>query len=170
MERNTFADYLKPMVLLARNTGMRRGELFALTWENVSVKEKLVTVEGVTAKSGSTRHISLNNEALGVLIDWRNQSDGNKLVFPNPNTGKKFDNIKKSWATLIKLAGIKEFRFHDLRHHFASSLVMKGQDLNTVRELLGHSDLSMTLRYAHLAPEHKAAAVALIDWPTSQTL
>lgn len=158
-----YADHLKPLVLLAMNTGMRRGELFNLVWADVNLKGKLLTVEGGGAKSGTTRHIPLNNEALGVLIGWRNQTDCRGLVFPSPRTGERMDNIKKGWVRLINLASIEDFRFHDLRHHFASKLVMAGVDLNTIRELLGHTTLEMTLRYAHLAPEHKAAAVELLN-------
>lgn len=158
-----FTDYLKPMVLLVINTGMRRGELFDLQWGDVDFKTKVVTVEGGTAKSGKTRHLPLNEEAYSILLAWRNLSDSIGLVFPSPMTGKRLNNIKRSWGGVIESSNIKSFRFHDLRHHFASQLVMAGVDLNTVRELLGHSDIATTLRYAHLAPEHKAAAVAMLN-------
>jgi len=153
-----FGDHLRPMILLSINTGLRRGELFSLRWENVSFDHAMLTIDGANAKSGKTRHIPLNSEAKHVLKSWREQTPEFEFVFQN-KYGKQFDNAKKSWAALLKDANIKNFRWHDMRHHFASKLVMAGVDLNTVRELLGHSDMSMTLRYAHLAPEHKANAV-----------
>lgn len=158
-----FIDHLKPMVLLSINTGLRQGELFNLTWEMIDFDKKILTVYGNIAKSGKSRHVPLNNEAYETLFKWYEQADSsNKLVFPGKN-GNIFSNVKKSWLNLLKIAGIEKFRWHDMRHHFASKLVMAGVDLNTVRELLGHSEISMTLRYAHLAPEHKAEAVARLN-------
>lgn len=156
-----FVDHLEPIVLLAMNTGMRRGELFGLKWSEVQLSQQFLTVHASNAKSGKGRHIPLNKEAFSVLSDWKEQGFSSTYVFEGEKD-KPLTDIKKAWNKLLEDAQIHNFRFHDLRHHFASKLVMAGVDLNTVRELLGHSDLKMTLRYAHLAPEHKAAAVNLI--------
>lgn len=152
---------LRVLVLLALNTGLRRGELFNLRWEDVDLARGFVTVAGTGAKSGRTRHVPLNAEARRVLEGWRHATGGEGLVFPS-RAGGTMTNVKRSWGSALREAQISGFRFHDLRHTFASRLVMQGVDLNTVRELLGHADLKMTLRYAHLAPEHKAAAVELL--------
>lgn len=144
-----YSDHLTPLVLVALNTGLRRGELTSLAWSDVN--GKMLTVQAGYAKSGTARHVPLNREALDVLTRWRRQKPDGRLF--------EVQSVKKAWAALMVDAGIKNFRFHDLRHAFASKLVMTGADLNTVRELLGHADIKMTLRYAHLAPEHKAAAV-----------
>jgi integrase len=156
-----FVDHLEPLVLLSINTGVRRGEAFNLTWSDVDLKNKLITVEGDTSKSGQTRHIPLNREALDTLRKWKEQGVGKGFVFPS-QTGNRLDNVKKSWTNLLGMAKVERFRWHDLRHTFASKLVMAGVPLNTVRDLMGHSDIKMTLRYAHLAPGTKAAAVELI--------
>lgn len=155
-----YADHLKPMVLLSLHTGMRYGELANLTWDDLHLDRAILTVHGFKAKSQKTRHIPLNSAALSLLENWQKQRTGDSLlVFPSRDGGP-FDNVRSSWEEVLKAAKITKFRWHDMRHTFASLLVMRGVDLNTVRELLGHSDYQMTLRYAHLAPEHKAAAVA----------
>jgi site-specific recombinase XerD len=161
---NEFYDHLMPMVLLSINTGLRQGELFNLAWEMVNLIEKSIIMLGAVTKNGSSRFIPLNNEAFTIISNLYEKSSTKKgFVFPSKNN-KPFNNIKRSWTALLKKAEITQFRWHDLRHHFASKLVMAGVDLNTVRELLGHSDIKMTLRYAHLAPEYKINAVRKIDW------
>jgi integrase len=157
-EDDVYGDHLAPMVLLSLNTGLRRGDLFSLHWTDVSWQTKTLSVRGETVKSGQTQHLPLNAEALQVLMVWRQQSAGEALVFPGKN-GQRRDNVRKAWDGVLTTAGIVDFRWHDLRHTFASKLVMAGVPLNTVRELLGHTTATMTLRYAHLAPDHKASAV-----------
>ena len=156
-----FADHLKPMVLLSLNTGMRRGEVFNLRWQDVNLAGKVLTVAGEGAKTSETRHIPLNAEALATLKAWKEQASGTGYVFPGEDD-KPMTDVKTAWLELLKNAGIVGFRWHDMRHDFASRLVMAGVPLNTVRDLLGHADIKMTLRYAHLAPDSKAAAVELI--------
>jgi len=159
---HNFADHLEPLVLLAMNTGMRKGELLNLRWENIDLINKVVTIKAENAKSGKARHVPLNTESKQTLVGWQRDTKEQGYVFEGePN--KPITDVKKAWGNLLVEAKIEEFNFHNLRHHFASKLVMKGGDLNTVRELLGHANLDMTIRYAHLAPEHKARAVELLS-------
>lgn len=163
MEGWAFANYFKPVIILSLNTGIRRHALLSLRWEDVDLDKGNVTLRADTAKSKKSDIIPLNTVALNTLRQWRAQRlDDNPLVFPSPKTGGVMDNCDKSFSWLLKEADIANFTWHDMRHSFASQLVMAGVDLNTVRELMTHSDLKMTLRYAHLAPEKKRAAVELI--------
>lgn len=159
LDKVPFSDHLKPMVIVSLGTGMRRGELFALTWEFVDTDFKIITVDGNYAKSGKTRHIPMNSEVLQTLLDWKKQTSAiGGLVFRS-SSGGRFDNVNTSWERVLREAKIDNFRWHDMRHTFASRLAMAGIDLNTIRKLLGHADYNMTLRYAHLAQAHTAAAV-----------
>lgn len=160
-EEMRFVDYVEPIIVTAMFTGLRRGELFALKWEDISFANRYLTVKATSAKSKKSRVVPLNDTVFAILSEWRKQNPTAIHVFISKQD-RPLTDIKKPWLRLVEQAGLKDFNFHDLRHHFASKLVMAGVDLNTVRELLGHSDLKMTLRYAHLAPEHKAAAVNLI--------
>lgn len=158
----TYSDYLAPMVLLAMQTGMRRSEVFSLTWENTRLKgTPQLTVLAAHAKSGKTRHIPLNKTAVDVLQTWGKQNTRSGLVFPKPD-GMPLKSIKTAWGKLTKDAKITNFRFHDLRHDFASRLVMNGVDIYRVKELLGHGSIEVTQRYAHLAPHTLAEAVEVL--------
>lgn len=159
-----FVDHVRPLVLLALNTGLRRGELFSLRWSDIDLDGAMLTVRAAAAKSGDSRRVPLNTEAVGVLESWHKQQKPQELkafVFPGEE-GARLTNVNKGWASVCKLAKVTNFRLHDCRHHFASRLVQKGIDLNTVRELMGHQDIKMTLRYGHLAPGNLAAAVAVL--------
>ena len=156
-ELGTYTDNLTPLVMLAINTGLRRGELWNLAWGDIDMKRKMLTVRGKGAKSGQTRHVPLNVKAIEVLKTHRGE------VTPMPKV-PVFGNadFRKAFIAVLEKAKLQNFRFHDTRHTFASKLVMAGVPLNTVRELLGHASLEMTLIYAHLAPDNLREAVELI--------
>jgi integrase len=139
------------------NAGLRRGETIKLRWASVDFDRRLLTVEGRNAKSQQTRHVPLNDEATNVLRRWREQSENGGRVF-DVATG-----FRTAWEKVLKRAKISKFRWHDLRHHFASRLIQRGVPLNTVRDLLGHSSVQMSLRYAHLAPDQRREAVAKLN-------
>jgi integrase len=165
-----YADYLAPLVLLALTTGLRRGDLFGLKWEHVRLDATQPQIRKIISKTSHARRkrglpvtpatIPLSTEAQEILARVKKyRPTDTEYVFPSPKTKGRLNNVDRSWDSLITAAKIDDFTFHDLRHTFASWLVMAGVDLYTVRDLLTHSDIRMTQIYAHLAPSHKAAAV-----------
>jgi len=158
------SGYLRSVIIVALHTGMRFHEIMHLKWKvntnfpYVNFEEEIICLPSsqyFSTKNNEIRVIPMNKfviEALG------NMSQEGEYVFRNKE-GKPFRDIRKSFKSALKRSGLEDFRFHDLRHTFASHLVMCGIDLNTVKELLGHKSLDMTLRYSHLSPMHKKTAV-----------
>ncbi len=155
-------DHLRPIVEVAVHTGLRRSEILNLRRDQVNLEQGIISI--LDTKNHERKDVPMNETVKAVLKGMENKG---LYFFCNPN-GKPFVDVRQSFHVALKLSGIENFRFHDLRHTFASNLVMAGEDLNTVRELLGHKDLKMTLRYAHLAPGKKAKAVNVLDRIMSQ--
>lgn len=155
-----YVDHAAPMVLVSLHTGIRRGEMFSLEWADVDLRGATLTVRGEVAKSGRSRKLPLNNVALATLKTWREQSPEDAvLVFPSPDTGERFDNIKRLWASICDAAKLKGIRWHDLRHTHASRLLASGASIETVRTLLGHVSIETTSIYLHSGEDEQRAAV-----------
>jgi site-specific recombinase XerD len=156
-----------PIVALALNTGLRRGELFSLRWDEIDFTTNVLTIP--RTKAGRTRHVPMNANVRSILgtLESRGRSP---YVLPSAKGSTPLDAhnfVRRVFRPALKRAGIEAFRWHDLRHTFASRLVMRGVDLRSVQELLGHTDIKMTLRYSHLSPAHLLAAVERL--PTAPT-
>lgn len=179
MEINRFFLKIKnlplyPLFATALYTGMRRGELGGLKWDCIDFARNQIIVKRVrdrnglrdTTKSGKSRLIPINPSLYPILLElWNKRSDDNQLVFTKDGNelsahhlGRDFDNYQKM------VLGLKRIRFHDLRHTFASQFVMKGGSIYTLREILGHTDVKMTQRYAHLSPEHLKGATDMLSF------
>lgn len=159
-----YVDHLKPLVILSLKTGARRGELFNLVWDDIDFKKKIMTIQAQGTKSGKTLQVPLTPEALYVLQAWKEQTSrkGKELVFPGKG-GKRMNNCDSAFEKVLEDASIKDFDWHDLRHSFASKLRDKGVPLETISELMGHSDIRMTQRYAHIGDETKYKFISLLD-------
>jgi integrase len=158
-----------PLFLCALRTGMRQGELFALRWDDLDfVKRQLRVVWNWThgkldsPKGGRGRSIPMSAELGHVLHEHRHLRG--PLVFCREGGGYlSGDVVKHPFNRATRKAGVERIRFHDMRHSFASQLVMAGVPLKAVQEYLGHADLSMTMRYAHLSPTAKQDFIACLD-------
>ena len=144
---------------MALNTGMRKGKILKLKWDQVDLKHGFILLD--ITKNGERREVPINETLKGVLQGIARHINASN-VFYDSKTGSPYKDVKRSFKTAIRRAKIHDFKFHDLRHTFESHLVMAGIDITTVKELLGHKDIKMTLRYAHLAPSHKVNAVDIL--------
>lgn len=153
------AGHIRPIVVTALNTGMRKGELLKLKWADVDLNNRKITV--INAKNNESRVIPINKTLYQELFSLSERSTGD-YVFSDKND-RPYGDVKKSFLTALKSAKIEDFRFHDLRHTFGSYLVMQGVDVKTVQQVMGHKDIRMTMRYAHLSPRYVQKAVEKLD-------
>ena len=144
-----------PEFEIALHCGVRQGEQYKLSWSAVDPDARMTLRQ---TKNGSTRHVPLNAVARGAFRELRNQSGAEDRVFIGEH-GKPLKKPRHWWDKVLAEAGIEDFHWHDLRHTFASRLVMAGVDLRTVAQLLGHRTLQMVMRYSHLSQSHELAAV-----------
>ncbi|MFM0224138.1 tyrosine-type recombinase/integrase [Paraburkholderia dipogonis] len=159
---HTYVDHVKPAILLAINTGMRRSELLRLRWTSINWAARTLTVEPWTTKVKRRRVLPLNNEALSVLKAWRRQTKF-EFVFTN-EVGERLTAVR-DWGRIRKVAKIEDFRFMDTRHHTATRMINEGVPEYHVQKILGHTDSRMTQRYLKAREAKLQEALAVLDRP-----
>lgn len=168
-ERN--APHLADFIRLALHTGCRKGELLGLEWRRVDLQAGLIHLEAQHTKTGKRRSVPLNGDARAAMLGrarYRAEHcPSSRWVFSHAD-GTRIQDVKRAFATACRRVEIEDFRIHDLRHTCAAWLVSAGVGLTEVRDLLGHTTVKMTERYAHLAPENVRAAVALLEGDRSR--
>lgn len=151
---------LRMIILMALHTGMRRGEILKLTWSCIDFHQNAITI--VNPKNGKSRKIPMNETVVTVLRERKKKVGDSSFVFFDAKTQKPWESVKTAFLGAIRRAKVNKIRFHDLRHTFATRLVAGGVDILTVKELLGHSNIGMTLRYAHPSRENMRRAVDML--------
>jgi integrase len=160
---NCVNDYTRDVVAATINTGMRKQEVLGLKWSQI--RNGFIYLS--KTKTDESRQIPVNDDLTKLFKDIRKRNElKSEYVFCDKQ-GKPFNGIKRSFHAALTKAGIEDFRFHDLRHTFASHFVMRGGSIKELQELLGHKSLTMTMRYAHLSQEHKKKAVNLLNGLTA---
>ena len=144
------ACHLEPIVITALNTGMRKGEIFGLRWQDVDFSNRRLIIQN--SKNNEKRIIPMNKAVKKSLKEVYKEKYKKSEVF-------NIKDCRRSFKTALRKAGIENFRFHDLRHTFASHLAMSGANLRTIQTLMGHKDITMTLRYSHLCQSYLEGAV-----------
>jgi integrase len=159
---NEHYERLRPIIIVALNTGMRQGEIVSLKWSQVDWQRNLITV--INTKNGVDRTIPMNETVRDLLIRrWREAEQSKARIFDEPALL-----VCHSFSRLAERAGLIDFKFHDLRHTFATRLAPH-TDAFTLAALLGHKTLAMTARYTHPTDEGKRRAIAALNAQASKT-
>ncbi len=148
------APSIRPILIVALHTGMRRNEILSLKWKNIEFAREYILIED--SKSGRSRKVPMNAAVLEAL---RARPRDSEFVFFNPETKDHIKDIKTALRAACRRAEIKGLRLHDLRHTAASKMIEAGVDLVTVSKILGHASIQMTMRYAHPTTENMRRAV-----------
>jgi len=138
------------VILFLLSTGARLNEALKSSWDHIDKNNRVWRIPATNSKSKKIRSVPLNQTAINVLTELAKANDQGHL-FINQRTGKRYTNINKTWHRIRKEAGLTNLRLHDLRHQYASHLVNSGRSLYEVQQILGHSDPTVTQRYAHLS-------------------
>lgn len=149
--------YLKPILIMALNTGMRKGEILNMIWDCVDFDKN--EISALNTKNGKKNTIPMSSKLRNTLLTMYKMRGQNQYVFTNPYTGTKYNDIKKCFKTVCKLAGVENLRFHDLRHTGATRMVAAGVPLPVVKQILNHANIQTTMRYAHTMREQEISAV-----------
>jgi integrase len=155
-------SHLRPIVVLALNTGMRRGEILRLKWEHVDFHTN--EIKATHTKGHRDRFIPMNKRVREVLLELRQSSEG-EFLFPGRKEGSSIGDIKKAFNAACRDANIEGFRFHDLRHTFGTGAADAGIALTAVAAVMGHADIHTTMRYAHATDEGRRRAVEAVEIP-----
>jgi integrase len=157
---NACSPHLRPIVITLLNSGCRKEEILSLEWDkHIDLQHGFILLD--VTKNGEHREIPINDTLRGVLTGIPRRIDS-PYVFTNER-GERYLNIRKGFLAACTRAGINDYHPHDCRHTFASHLVMAGVDITTVKNLLGHKTLAMTLRYSHLSKSHTRNALSVLD-------
>lgn len=165
LKKHSYSVYL--MALISADCGLRAGEIFKLTWADIDIKERLLFLRDT--KNGSNRHAYMSKRVQGELSKLKS-GEGNQLLFPSRD-GEQIKHISRTFERAVKTIGLnkgitdrkQKIVFHSLRHTYASRLVDKGVSIYEVKELLGHKDIKMTMRYSHLDKERLRKSVQVLD-------
>lgn len=149
--------YLKPILIMALNTAMRKSEILNMTWDCVDFDKN--EISALNTKNGKKNTIPMSSKLRETLLKMYKIKGDNIYVFTNPYTGTKYNDIKKCFKTVCKLAEVKNLRFHDLRHTGATRMVAAGVPLPVVKQILNHASIQTTMRYAHTMREQEISAV-----------